>query len=79
MQCLRGSSCRPPIQQLSFSDGGFFDGPCAFQVREARGLPLEERLAACTAMKLKGNEQMSEGHPDNACETYEKVSPHSKQ
>lgn len=43
------------------------------QVRDARGLPLQEMLAVCTAMKLRGNDQMRIGSHDKACQTYEQV------
>ena len=43
------------------------------QVRDARGLPLQEKLAVCTAMKLRGNDQMRIGSHDEACQTYEQV------
>lgn len=39
----------------------------------ARELPLEDRLAACTAMKDKGNEHMLGGRLVEACHTYEQV------
>eukprot|EP00903_Cladosiphon_okamuranus_P009864 g9371.t3 len=43
------------------------------EVREARSLPLEERLAVCTAMKLRGNEQMRIRNYDEARQTYEQA------
>eukprot|EP00904_Undaria_pinnatifida_P008087 jgi/Undpi1/4408/HiC_scaffold_17.g07763.m1 len=43
------------------------------EVCEARELPLEERVAKCTAMKLEGNNQIRSGQFAEACHTYEQA------
>eukprot|EP00752_Nemacystus_decipiens_P006531 g5882.t1 len=56
---------RPKFQQSSMF--------ATHEVRDARGLALEERLAVCKAMKLRGNAQMCIGNYDEACQIYEQA------
>lgn len=43
------------------------------QIRAARRLPLDERLAKCIAMKIEGNDEIRRNHPDKAIQIYEQV------